>query len=283
METLSGAQEFLKRVKRWQRIGALTPVGMGGPSRRGDNVGGELCRIGGGSVRKGGLSRRGDGGEQDLSHAGGMSEGGLYRGDGIGEGGLSHGGGNQGVTGVKTVHIIAIETGNEPHAIRATAEVWGASVTVTWVGNSGQVVDYLSGRPDHDLIIFSAHGDERGLLLPELHPEVARKYPYQDVITPSNFNEFLNLQGNIVINASCMGGRRELAEVFLARGASHYIGPVDYPQGDAALMYVLEFLYNHLCLGRSVGEAHQEASAHDDDRRMFVLYSIAKDHKHGSR
>lgn len=53
METLSGAQEFLKRVKRWQRIGALTPVGMGGPSRRGDNVGGELCRIGGGSVRKG--------------------------------------------------------------------------------------------------------------------------------------------------------------------------------------------------------------------------------------
>lgn len=212
-----------------------------------------------------------------------MSEGGLYRGDGIGEGGLSHGGGNQGVTGVKTVHIIAIETGNEPHAIRATAEVWGASVTVTWVGNSGQVVDYLSGRPDHDLIIFSAHGDERGLLLPELHPEVARKYPYHDVITPSNFNEFLNLQGNIVINASCMGGRRELAEVFLARGASHYIGPVDYPQGDAALMYVLEFLYNHLCLGRSVGEAHQEASAHDDDRRMFVLYSIAKDHKHGSR
>ena len=58
METLSGAQEFLKRVKRWQRIGALTPVGMGGPSRRGDNVGGELCRIGGGSVRKGDLSRR---------------------------------------------------------------------------------------------------------------------------------------------------------------------------------------------------------------------------------
>ena len=34
------------------------------------------------------------------------------------------------------MHIIAMETGNEPHAVRAAAELWGVFVTMTWVGKT---------------------------------------------------------------------------------------------------------------------------------------------------
>ena len=172
------------------------------------------------------------------------------------------------------MHIIAIETGNEPQAIRAAAEWWGVFVTMTWVGNSGQIVDYFAGQPDHDLIIISGHGDELGLRLPELNNETANRYPYNQVIRPGDFGQFLQLNGNAVISLACLGGMRQLADVFLAQGARHYIGPVDYPDGASALMYILEFLYNHVYHGRSVEEAHRFASNHNDDRQQFKLYTF---------
>jgi hypothetical protein len=64
------------------------------------------------------------------------------------------------------MHIIAIETGSEPHAVRSAAEWWGVFVTMTWVGNSGQIVDYFAGQPDHDLIVISGHGVSAGCSCP---------------------------------------------------------------------------------------------------------------------
>ena len=77
-----------------------------------------------------------------------------------------------------TLHIVAIGTG-EAHALRAAAEYWRAFVTVTWVGNSGQMVEYFSKSPVHDLIIIAGHGDERGLLLPELAEEIRSQISLQ--------------------------------------------------------------------------------------------------------
>ena len=171
------------------------------------------------------------------------------------------------------MHIVDIETGNEPQAIRAAAEWWGVFVTMTYVGNSGQIVDYFSGQPDHDLIIIAGHGDERGLLLPELAKEIANRYPYNEVIRPEDFGQFLQLNGNAVISLACLGGMRQLADVFLAHGSRRYIGPVGYPDGSSALMYSLEFLYNHVHHGRDVEEAHRLASSHNDDRQQFKLYT----------
>jgi len=58
------------------------------------------------------------------------------------------------------LHILKIGTG-EVHALRSAAEYWGDFVTVTWVGNSSQIVEYFSHYPDHDLIIISGHGSVR--------------------------------------------------------------------------------------------------------------------------
>lgn len=170
------------------------------------------------------------------------------------------------------VHIIEIETCLESHALRYAAECWGAFVTVTWVGNSAQVVEFLSNKPEQNIIVISGHGDERGLLLPELVEEIKSEYPYHDVISPDDFAEFLNLDGNTVVNASCMCGVHSMADVFLAGGAQYYIAPNNYPQGNASLMYLLNFIYEYMQNEHSVEIAHQISSEHADDRRQFTLF-----------
>ncbi len=155
-----------------------------------------------------------------------------------------------------TLHIVEIGAG-EAHALRSAAEYWGAFVTVTWVGNSAQIVEYFSQCPENDLIIIAGHGDERGFLLPEL---------------AEDFAHFLRLEGNTIINTSCLGGMQQPAEVFLSRGAAYYIGPTAYPEGSASLMYSLDFLYNYLLDSRHVEAAHLKASNYADDRNQFKLY-----------
>ena len=172
----------------------------------------------------------------------------------------------------KTVHILAIETGNEPHALRAVLECWGLDVSITWVGNADQVVAYLSSKPSHDLIIISGHGDANTLYLPELAAELAAEYRYKDQLTTNDFREFLDLKQNVVLNLSCEGGGSALAQVFLEQGASTYIGAKDAPDGSAALMYALEWLYAVNIEGKSLNEAHALATNHLDDRSIFVVW-----------
>ena len=106
-------------------------------------------------------------------------------------------------------------------------------------------MNFFAGCPEHEIIIISGHGDERGLLLPELSEEVKNKYPYNNVITAEDFAQFVQLNKNIVINASCMGSIKSFADVFLSRGASCYIAPNNYPEGGATLMYLLNFIYEY--------------------------------------
>lgn len=174
---------------------------------------------------------------------------------------------------VPSVHILAADTGLQPHVVRAAAEHFGASVSVTWVGNSAQVVEYLSSRPPQDVIVLSFHGDERGLLLPTLGEEVRSLYPYGEVIEPADFAEFLDLGGNVVLNHACRGGVPSMAEAFLAGGASAYAGADDYPDAAASTKYVLDFLYSYLLQDAgNVERAHRAASSAEDDRRLFKLY-----------
>ena len=171
-----------------------------------------------------------------------------------------------------TLHIIAVDAGLEPHALRLAAEAWGADVGVTWVGNSQQIVDCFAGAPRRDIIVISGHGDERGLMLPDLAADLQHRYPYRDVITPDDFRAFLRLDRAVVLNLACLGGAPALADAFLASGASAYSGPAGYPEASAALMYALEFIYAYLHNGGYAAAAHRRAASGDDDRRQFRLY-----------
>ena len=125
---------------------------------------------------------------------------------------------------LKNIHILAIETGHEPHALRSVLECWGIDVTVTWVGNANQIVDYLASEPKQNLIIISGHGNADSLFLPELAPEIVAEYVYQNHISADNFRQFLKLNNQIILNLSCHSGSSLLAQAFLEKGASVYIG-----------------------------------------------------------
>lgn len=175
------------------------------------------------------------------------------------------------------VHILAADTGLQPHVVRAAAEHFGASVTVTWVGNSAQVVDSLSGRPSHNVIVLSFHGDERGLLLPPLAEECRCLYPFADVIGPDDFAQFLDLSGSIVLNNACLGGTPAMAQAFVTRGAGAYIGADGSPDAAASTKYALDFLYGYLIqYPRDVDKSHEAAWVACDDRSLFGLWFVGK-------
>ena len=170
------------------------------------------------------------------------------------------------------VHILALDTGHEPHALRAACECWGAEVTATWVGNSAQIVDFLSGKPPHDLILLAGHGAPDAVRLPPLEESVAATYPYRDRITATQFRAFVRLEGACVVSLCCESGTPAMADAFLSGGASLYIGPSGSPDGSAALMYALELLYAVLVERKPPGRGHADAIRHADDRAGFVAY-----------
>lgn len=177
---------------------------------------------------------------------------------------------------MKRIHILAIDTGNEAQAIRSAAECWGVQVGVTWVGNSQQIVADLSAPPSCDLLIIAGHGDGGALLLPELDVSIAAQYPYQERIMADEFRAFLALDDQVVVNLSCDGGHPDLVRVFLEKGARAYIASAGYPDGDAALMYVLSLIYQCTVSNQALRCAHEQAIANAaDDRGVFQLFSAS--------
>lgn len=162
-----------------------------------------------------------------------------------------------------SIHILSVDSGQATHGIRAAAEYWNAAVSVTWVGNSRQVVDVLGSEPQYDAIVIEGHGDERGLLLTELAPSIRADYPFIDLIAPNDFRSFLKLRGNMVLNLSCCGGSPSMPQALLDGGARFYIGAGGYPEGDDALMYALSFLFFYLVRNLTPPAAHGESTRFD--------------------
>ncbi len=169
------------------------------------------------------------------------------------------------------IHILEIESALEAQAIRATAECLGASVCITWVANSRQIVDFLSSEPSHELIFLCGHGDERGILLPSLAEEVKPQFPFNDVLTAENLASFVRLKGSVVLSSCCATGTEAMAAAFFKNGARCFIAPVNYPDGDAALFFVLQFLFKFL-KGRNSRQAFELANSQIEGDNKFLFF-----------
>lgn len=177
---------------------------------------------------------------------------------------------------MKQIHIIEIESALEAQAIRATAECLGAPVSVTWVANSRQVVEFLSQTPSHELIILCCHGDKRGVLLPPLADEVKGLFPFNDVLTPTDFASFVRLDQSVVLCSGCATGREEIASAFTHNGGRCFMAPAAFPDGDAALLFCLQFLFAFL-KEDNVREAFEVANSQmeGDDRFRFFSEPVS--------
>jgi hypothetical protein len=171
-----------------------------------------------------------------------------------------------------TLRIIDVLSGMEAQALRASAECWGYDVAVTWVGNSRQIVDVFQHSLPIDVLIIAGHGDEDGLVLPELDESVAGGFPYLDRISAAQLAEFARPVASVIIATACTFGLPQYAEVFRNAGTRYYVGPTDYANAGAAMMYSLGFLYAFQCNGLHAALAHEAAFSQSDDRRMFKLH-----------
>ena len=140
--------------------------------------------------------------------------------------------------------IIVIEDAMEALAVRASLEWWGTVTRTFFIGKSQDLVDILGGKEKlSPNILIMCHGVSDGIILPELGEEIAKQQPYDKILTPSNLNDFVKLNGQTIVSTGCKTGTKEFADAFLSAGAKCYIAPKDYPEGDASLFYVQSFFY----------------------------------------
>jgi hypothetical protein len=169
------------------------------------------------------------------------------------------------------IAIVDIDSTFEALTLRQVIE-WLGDVPVDWVGvgRSRHLIRCLRGRGGRaEHLILCCHGDDDGIILPELHPSVAEGEPYLDRFGTEAIRREARLKERTVICTGCSTGR--LAEAFLDAGAAAVIAPVGDPHGSAPLVFLTNLYYGLLVLGDDLGAAVGRARKAGGDARVFRL------------
>ncbi len=140
------------------------------------------------------------------------------------------------------VTIIAIGDMSEASLLRLQIEAMGAEVRLCPLAKPS---DFLSafdfyGQPA-DIVVLSAHGDEAGIIFPEMAPGADRLELPANRITPDLIRK-VNAGCAVVLSTACDTGSQPFADAFHAAGATLYIGPQGYPDGvDVPVILALAF------------------------------------------
>ncbi|MFD0589669.1 delta-aminolevulinic acid dehydratase [Paenibacillus sp. GCM10027627] len=164
----------------------------------------------------------------------------------------------------------------EAVALRASLEYFGARVFPYWIGRPYDLIDVLSGEGLYegtDHIVFSFHGDEGKLVMPELGEEVYEEDEPREDFGPEQIVRFAKLKGKVVLGNGCTLGENALAQAFLDGGCTAYIGPNDYVDGNSALMFATRFYYELIQNKKTVEEAFALAKAMDEETSMYQLFT----------
>lgn len=158
-----------------------------------------------------------------------------------------------------TLDLVVINDDLEALAVRACLERWGVTVNLHLIGKSSDLVR-LFKEPERlsPNTLITCHGTKKGIVLPELAPQVAKKEPYTDTLTSSDLKEFVSLKGQTVVSTGCVTGNQSFAKAFLSQGAGVYIAPKDYPEASATLLFAVNFYYFLLVKKLSVKQAYQK-------------------------
>jgi len=170
------------------------------------------------------------------------------------------------------VTILCLDDNLEATAIRSALESFGITVYCHFIGNVGGYIKLINNQDSEAIIIICAHGEKQGTILAELDFAIEATMPYKRVITLENYQEFLQLNNQIIINTSCLGG--DLAPAFLQSGAKAYIGADGYVDGSASTYFVISLLYNLFHLKLKLKAAYDKAVMHNQDTQMFRFFNF---------
>lgn len=170
----------------------------------------------------------------------------------------------------RAVDLLALDY-QEAIAVRFLLEYIGVRVTIHLPGLPREVLDVLvAQRPCEEHLILCCHGDDRGIVMDELAPELYEGQPFTDRLTPEVVAREASLGGRTVVITGCGTGGHNFADAFLSAGAAVYVGPDGYPQ-DA--LFFLSHLYYGLRGGLTIDGAVASARDHEyGDTQMFRLW-----------
>ena len=172
-----------------------------------------------------------------------------------------------------SVDFVDIHDNLEAVTLRSALEWWQVQVRLHPIGQAKDLVSVLGGSQHlAPIVILMCHGDDRGILLPELGAELEAEQPYHHVLTPTNVLECVHVPNRVVINTGCATGTTALADAFLGAGAQVYIGPEGYVEADASLFYMFQLCYEWICKGRPLLHAHARACAWDAQTGLFRMF-----------
>lgn len=174
----------------------------------------------------------------------------------------------------RRIAVVMVDDMSEGLALRQAIEVVGGfevPVDLVAVGRCAHLIAALCGEAsDADHIILSCHGDDEGIILPELHQAIAAKEAYTGRFGAGAIEKEARLAGRVVLSTGC--STSVLAEAFLAAGASAYIAPTDYPEGPAPFAFAVTFYYHLLSLSENLRTAFEAARTVGGDAQMFALF-----------
>lgn len=171
--------------------------------------------------------------------------------------------------------IVGPEVGNEPEAIRQTAEYFGYQVVMKYLGRPNDFLKLLRGEDPLfnglETWILSVHGDDGKFIMPELDPSIYQEHEPRHPVGAETLADQITLNQQLILNTGCTLGSTFIAELFIANGAKAYIGTTDYVEGNAALLFTTRFLYEWE-KGARISTAFKRAAATDEETGLFRLY-----------
>jgi hypothetical protein len=76
--------------------------------------------------------------------------------------------------------------------------------------------------------------------------------------------------GKTIISTCCTTGTADVAAVFSKE--NNYIAPYDYVEGNAVLLFMVDFFYQIIQRNLSIEDAWKHARSLDDETAQFAFY-----------
>lgn len=170
------------------------------------------------------------------------------------------------------IDILVIGDSGEGRTLRAVAESIGCKVDMTYCGKPSDLFEVRADQPQADLTIISAHGDEGGIIFPEIVPEIDKLELPDNRITSKHIQSHWPRQRTTVLCLACNAGSDAIVSAFQTQGVKTYIASSGEPDGSDAILFAHNFL--HACYHRQMNVADAVALCNiTDSADGFSLFS----------
>ena len=147
-------------------------------------------------------------------------------------------------------HLVAIvdsgDVGLEAMTMRFALEHFGYRVHYFPLGRPDDFVRILNREKlyaDTRTLLICAHGRDGKFEMPKLASDVYLENEPTGPIGAEFVREVAELDRINIVTTGCTLGNSELAQAFLDRGANCLIGPIDYVDGNAAVMFLVRLFF----------------------------------------